>query len=84
LSQDITKSTKILPNGVDALYYRLVISPHPNYSKDVIVSYFLVTLRKPGWHDQHFYRPAYNSATVYALVAAEQGDDVFGITVVPV
>jgi len=47
------------------------------------MSYFLVTLRKPGWRDQHFYRHAFNSAAAYHLVAAEQGDAVFGITVVP-
>jgi hypothetical protein len=49
----------------------------------VTVSYFFVTLRKPGWQDQRFYRPALNSAAAYHLVAAEQGDNVFGITVVP-
>jgi hypothetical protein len=44
--------------------------------------YFLVTLRKAGkvWH---FLRPAFSSASAYDLVAAEQGNDVFGITVVP-
>jgi hypothetical protein len=49
----------------------------------VTVNFFFVTLRKLGWQDQHFYRPAFNSAAAYHLVAAEQGDDVFGITVVP-
>lgn len=47
------------------------------------MSYFLVTLRRPGWLDQRFYRPAWNSAAAYHLVAAEQGDEVFSITVVP-
>ncbi|WP_156116746.1 hypothetical protein [Massilia sp. 9096] len=45
--------------------------------------YFLVTLRKAGEPVRHYFRPAYNSAAAYDLVAAEQGDAVFGITVVP-
>jgi hypothetical protein len=44
--------------------------------------YYLVTLRKAG-KVRHFFRPAFTSASAYELVAAEQGDDVFGITVVP-
>lgn len=47
------------------------------------MSYFLVTLRTPGQPAKQFYRPAFNSAAAYHLVAAEQGDDVFGITVTP-
>lgn len=44
--------------------------------------YYLVTLRKAG-KTRQFFRPAFTSASCYSLVAAEQGDDIFGITVVP-
>jgi hypothetical protein len=44
---------------------------------------FWITLRKAGERPQQFYRPACDSAAAYHLVAAEQGDAVFGITVVP-
>ena len=47
------------------------------------MNYFWVTLRKVG-QVSRFHRPAYTAAAAYDLVAAEQDDDAFGITVVPV
>jgi len=47
------------------------------------MQHFLVTLRKVGQPAQHYYRPAYTASSAYDLVAAEQGDDAFGITVLP-
>jgi hypothetical protein len=47
------------------------------------MKHFKVTLRKAGEPPRHFFRPAYDAAAAYDLVAAEQGDAVYGITVVP-
>lgn len=47
------------------------------------MNYFLVTLRLAGEPPRQFYRPAYNAAAAYDLVATEQGDTAFGITVRP-
>jgi hypothetical protein len=46
------------------------------------MKHFLVTVRTPGKVHQ-FYAPAYSAASAYDLAAAKQGDDVFGITVLP-
>ena len=63
--------------------FTLKYSSDINHLKDVSVSYFLITLRKGGEPPRQFHHPAVNSATAFDQVAAEQGDDVFGITVVP-
>lgn len=47
------------------------------------MTYFLVSVRKAGEPVKHFFRLAFNSAAAYDLVAAEQDDSAFGITVVP-
>lgn len=47
------------------------------------MKHYLVTVRMPGQPIRHFYTPAYSSGLAYDLVAAKQGDEVFGITVKP-
>lgn len=48
------------------------------------MSNFLITVRRAGHTPLYFHKAAASSASAYDLVAEQQGDDVFGITVVPV
>lgn len=50
---------------------------------DTSMANFLVTLRTADLPPRQFYRSAHNSASAYDLVATEQGDAVYSITVVP-